>query len=102
MATATSYLPGYPPDNIIDGKLTTIYHSYYNGNENTGNIPNGHYYSLFDNVDPAITLTSSQVFNRINVYNRGDCCADRIVGATIKIFLSTDLTKVKLDYLLIF
>ena len=73
----TSYLPGYPASNIIDGNVNTFYHSYYN----SAPVP--------DNKDPAITLTTSEYFNKIIVYNRVSCCATRITGANIRVYLST-------------
>ena len=53
-----------------DGDLTDVCHT------NTGD------------ANPTLTIVSPAVFDTVKVYNRGDCCQDRIEGATITALVS--------------
>ena len=79
-ASATSNEVGYGPQNLINGNTNDLYTSDWRA----GDIKN-----------PTVTITSSQIIDKIVVYNRVDSWAqEKIVGANIKVYKVSDLINV--------
>ena len=60
----------YPASNLIDGILDNFSHS-----------------SLIADMWVRLHLSSAHVITRVVVYNRHDCCMDRIVGASVEVVM---------------
>ena len=74
--------------------LSSTHDSFVAGNCNDGNL-NNFCHSSLDTVRTLTIGTGYQYFDQIVVYNRNDCCWDRINGGTIKVIGASTGTEYK-------